>query len=272
MKIAKSPEADTAHTNRAATSKTVNRMLGLDLASWNNIMVGAAALAAFAAVVSGVATYVVIRLQDTEASAAKKEFEQYRIEADKKTAQLSADAEASRAAIAGSIERAALADLKAADAIERARKSELELAKIQTPRTLTPEQQDIIVKFLASGPKGPVAIDVPFVDSTDAKPFARSIENALKKAGFEISSVPRSSGVNLSWDRPGAWMLVHDMTKPLPHAVALQTAFAAIGIYLEGMSRPDDVPPGMVVIAVSSHPLKSEPIPEALLKRIPKAQ
>jgi hypothetical protein len=212
-----------------------------------------AALAAFAVVLS---TTCVVWLQRAENERANRELEAYKA---------SAAAEIASAEAQGKV-----ADQKAAEAIERARKSELELAKIQTPRTLTPEQQDIIVKFLASTPKGPVAIDVPFIDSTDAKPFARSIEDTLKKAGFEISSVPGSSGVNLSWDRPGAFMLVHDMKISLPHANALQVAFAAIGIYLEGISKPGDVPPGMVVIAVSSHPLKPKPIPDELLKRIPK--
>src|SRR4051794_18432403 len=142
MKIAKSIEADTAHTNSAATSRTVNRMLGLDLASWNNIMGGALALAAFGAVVSGISQYIVIRLQDVEASAAKREFEQYKIEAEKKTAQLSADAEASRAAIAGANERAAIAAQSAAEANERA--AEIPTENLTLQAVLAPRSAGIL--------------------------------------------------------------------------------------------------------------------------------
>jgi hypothetical protein len=232
-------------------------VLGIGLHAWEHIMLwwllAAAALSAFAVVFS---TTCVVRLQRAENERANRELEAYKASSAKEIAAAEAQGK--------------VADQKAAEVIERARKSELELAKIQTPRTLTSEQQDIIVKLLAATPKGPVSIDVPFVDSTDAKPFARSIEDALKKAGFEISGVPGSSGVNLSWDRPGAWILFHDTASVPPHASPLQTAFAAVGIYLEGIPMPNNVPLGMVVIAVSSHPLKSEPIPDELLKRIPK--
>jgi hypothetical protein len=56
-------------------------MLGLDLDSWNGVLVVSLFLAALAAVVVGVATFAVIRLQRAEEIATKEEFERYKIEA-----------------------------------------------------------------------------------------------------------------------------------------------------------------------------------------------
>jgi|SRR5580704_11078636 hypothetical protein len=51
-------------------SKKVRRMLGLDLDSWNNLMVASLAFGAFAAVFLGIATFIVIKLQKAESEAA----------------------------------------------------------------------------------------------------------------------------------------------------------------------------------------------------------
>jgi hypothetical protein len=214
-----------------------------------------------------VSTFVIVRTTNVK----EHHWDEARKRSDERIIELVAESDKAHAAIAGANERAAIAAQKAAEADERARKSELELVKIQTPRTLTAEQQAAMVKILAPASKGPVAVFSPFLESTDAKAFAKSIEETLKKAGFEISDVPTPLKNTLSFDQPGARMFVHDESNTPPHAFPVQLAFAAIGMYLAGDIKPDDAPPGMVVIAVSSHPLKSEPIPEVLLRQIPKA-
>jgi cell division protein FtsL len=182
----------------------------------------------------------------------------------RETAALTATAEKYRAAIAD-------ADARAAEANNHAKQLTLELAKLQTPRTLRPEQQQEIVRLLKDAPKGPISVSSPFTDSTDAGPFAASIKEALTKAGYTIVDPPSSLKSIMNWDRPGAWLLVHSLTQRAPpYGPAIQRAFAAIGIYLEGIAKPDDVPEGVLVIAVSSHPLKSEPIPSQLLNFAPK--
>lgn len=127
--------------------------------------------------------------------------------------------------------------------------------KLQAPRTLTPDQQSEIVKRLQSGPKGPISVVSSVLDSTDAKLLAESIKEALGKSGFTLSDRPKSLGGILAWDRPGAWILVKDLDHPPPHAASIQRAFAAIGIFLEGLPKPNELDADTVVIAISSHPL-----------------
>jgi hypothetical protein len=160
------------------------------------------------------------------------------------------------------------ANARAADAYSRARQAELELAKIQTPRTLTPDQQEKLIKLLTAARKGPTAVSAAFVDSTDAKEFAKSIKTVLTKSGFILSDPPKSLMV-LSYSKPGAWIFVRDLKHAPPHATAIQNAFGAIGVFLEGFAKPEAIEDAdMVVIAVSSHPLKPDALPPELISRI----
>lgn len=61
-------------------------MLGLDLNSWNNIMVASLAFGALAAVIVGVSTYVIIKLQKVEAQSAAENFERYKLVTEEKIA------------------------------------------------------------------------------------------------------------------------------------------------------------------------------------------
>jgi hypothetical protein len=121
------------------------------------------------------------------------------------------------------------------------------------------------MNLLTPAPKGKISVSASALDSTDAKPFAESIRKVLEKSGFEISDPPKHFAATLSWDRPGAWMIVSDLHHAPPHARPIQNAFGSLGIYLEGIAKPDDVDADAVVIGVSSHPLKSEPVPPELL-------
>ena len=67
-------------------------MLGLGLDAWNNIMVASLAFGALAAVIVGVSTYVVIRLQKAEAQTAAAEFDRYKLATEKSISEANARA------------------------------------------------------------------------------------------------------------------------------------------------------------------------------------
>ena len=54
-------------------------MFGLSLDSWNNVIVGFLAIGASAAVIVGVATYVVFQLQKQEAKDASDALDRYKV-------------------------------------------------------------------------------------------------------------------------------------------------------------------------------------------------
>jgi hypothetical protein len=152
-----------AHTEGAATSRREKRMLGLGLDAWNNIMIASLAFGALAAVIVGLSTYVVIRLQKTEAQASAAEFDRYKLATEKSIS----DARA----------RAAIAEKQAAEA-------NLELARLKTPRSLSPEQHNGIVERLRqfAGTQFDTAL-VPG-DPESAK-FLVTIEEVLLQAGWK---------------------------------------------------------------------------------------
>lgn len=138
-----------------------------------------------------------------------------------------------------------------------------ELAQIEAARIVTPSQQQIVVQLLADAAKGPVSIAYPMTDSTDARAFAETIKETLKKAGYTLIDAPQGYAGMLSFSEPGAFLLVHNLTEPSPIAAAIQRAFAKIGIFLVGVTKPD-IPEGTVVLVVSSHPFSPIQVPPQL--------
>jgi len=159
----------------------------------------------------------------------------------------------------------------AADAIERAAqlqkdsdKARLELAQIEATRTITPAQQVTLVQLLSNAAKGSISVVYPFADSTDAKTFADSISQTLERAGYTLAKPPPGYGGMIAFTAPGAFLAIHSLKAAPPVAVALQRAFAKIGIYLEGLPK-DDIPEDGVVLVVSSHPYSVTPVPPPLV-------
>lgn len=95
-----------------------------------------------------------------------------------------------------------------------------ELAQIEAARIVTPSQQQIVVQLLADAAKGPVSIAYPMTDSTDARAFAETIKETLKKAGYTLIDAPQGYAGMLSFSEPGAFLLVHNLTEPSPIAAA----------------------------------------------------
>src|SRR5664280_74151 len=112
-------------TANISTSRKSGRMLGLDLNSWNNLLVLSLVIGAVAAIAVGVSTYVVVQLQKAEAR-----------EANERIATLTTQGDEARAQIARANEKAEEARLEAARANERT----AELLKSLQQRVLSKEQ------------------------------------------------------------------------------------------------------------------------------------
>jgi len=100
-------------------------MFGLDLDSWNAVMVASLGFAAVAALAVVVSTALVIKLQKAAELATKQEFEQYKLDAGVK--------------ISGAEERAKVAEQRASDA-------NLEIVRLKTPRSISAAQRQGIAK------------------------------------------------------------------------------------------------------------------------------
>ena len=122
------------------------------------------------------------------------------------------------------------------------------------PRTLTAEQQARLVEILTPAPKGIVFVIPGFFDGTDAKPFAASVSDVLRRSGFTVSEPTGTVKEVIGYDRAGAWLWVNDIGHTPPHARPIQDAFKSIGISLDGISKPETVDPKSVLIAIGSHP------------------
>jgi hypothetical protein len=147
---------------------------------------------------------------------------------------------------------------------DRETQARLELAQIEAARIVTPSQQQTVVQLLADAAKGPISVVYPMTDSTDARNFAESIKATLKKAGYTLADAPQGYAGMLSFSEPGAFLLMHTLTAPSPVAAAVQRAFAKIGIFLVGIPKPE-IPEGMVVLVVSSHPFSLIQVPSQLV-------
>lgn len=198
------PITATANSEKVAFSRKVKRVLGLDLHSWEQLMLLSLGVAGLLALAVFLTTAAVVILTRDENAKTKAEFDSYKVEAgkqiagaqadvanavaetaksneriaglNKETARLSAEAESARAAIAGANERAAKAE-------ERAAEAKLELEKFKAPRTITPDQQARIVTKLSafSGRLFDMATNS---GDPEAGLFLDVVEDILLKAGW----------------------------------------------------------------------------------------
>lgn len=143
---------------------------------------------------------------------------------------------------------AAALNRQGAAAMERARSMErdaaqlrLQLAKLKW-RVITPEQQATLVEMLKTGPKGPVVV----LHSPDDEPlsFAMQIGEALKAAGLDARVEQGAATLNI----PGTWLLVRDLQRPPPHAIAVQKAFREIHVDLDAQPDAQNVPDANTVV------------------------
>jgi len=150
-----------AQIENTTFSKKVRRMLGLSLETWNTVMVASLGIGAAAAVIVGVSTFVIIKLQKLEAADASAAFEQYKLGVASQTAELEKEAAVAR--------------------LETEK-----LKEVVAWRTLPIESASELEKILAANPG---SINLRYSDGDpESLYFAIQISQILSQAHWKVAS------------------------------------------------------------------------------------
>jgi hypothetical protein len=114
--------------------------------------------------------------------------------------------------------------------LERERVARLKLEAKLKPRGINQEDRQKLLIELRHAPNGCVFV-VPKVFDEEAEDYAAQIASALKDAGYTIEQWKGARP--FSFGRSGAFIWVKDISKPPPHAAAIQHAFKEIGVTLD---------------------------------------
>jgi len=179
--IAKSPPDEIAQIENTNFSKKVRRMFGLGLDSWNDLVVVFLAIGAIAAIIVGISTYAVIRLQKAEAKDASDAFELYKLGV---AAQV---ADANREGIeAGKTAGDAL--VRAAELEREAANARLETEKIRKAVAWRVIPQEEILKLEQVLATKPGSVNLRYTDGDPEALFlAVQISQILLKAKWRIA-------------------------------------------------------------------------------------
>lgn len=164
-----------------------------------------------------------------------------------------------RAAIAGA--NLASANQRAAEALKTAQELQagvavqqeraaiaeralLALRESLKDRTISPEQEKVLITALSGAPSG--SVEVWWTPSdTDAFGLARQMVEIFKKSGW-LDSVERLA---VGGAGNGFFIAVRDHMNAPVHAISIQNAYALIGIEMNGFSKAD-LPEGKVQIYI----------------------
>jgi hypothetical protein len=175
-------------------------------------------------------------------------------------------------------EKGKVADLQiqAANAKAMQQKVEIELAKQQeraanaeqallqpqrrtAPRRISADQSARLVAALSSGPKGPVEVNCSWQDS-EACAFAQQILGVLLASGWSAKGVNQlalmpnpNAPPPFNGPPTGLWVEVRSASPPPEQATALQKAFFAEGIVIQGTVVPN-IAADSVMILVAPKP------------------
>ncbi len=170
----------------------------------------------------------------------------------KEAAEASARAEEK---VAAANERAASADGQVAAANERTAvleaattKAKLDLARLTTPRTVTPEQIERLRELLKDAPRGALILDTG-IANRESQVFVGSLLNAFQTLGYFVKVRPSSHKPVVEYDIPGVAFEVHDRQKAPLFALSLMRALREIG-FTTGMRAVSQRPPGEVWVMV----------------------
>jgi len=111
-------------------------------------------------------------------------------------------------------------------------------------RTISPEQEAVLISALTGSPSGPVEVWWTPSD-TDSFGLAQQIVEIFKKSGW-LDSVARFATGGTG---NGFFIAVRDHSNAPQHAVSIQDAYALIGITMNGFSK-SDLPEGKVQIYI----------------------
>lgn len=179
-------------------------MHGLDLHSWETIMVLSLVVAGIAAVVVGFSTFLVVKLQRQEVKATADAFAQYKIDAGVKIAEASEGA---------------------AKANERAAEANLALEKFKAPRSISPQERQLIVSSVGKFAGQEFKVTT-YPDLKEAVDFATQLSYTLAEAKWKFIQpdgsfpFPGVAGV-LVWVHVGADPKVKDAANALVLALEI---------------------------------------------------
>jgi hypothetical protein len=174
--IAKRPIHTKPMSESANFSKKVRRMLGLSLHGWENVMIAMLVFAGAFALLAGISTWVVIKLQREEIAEAKIEADRYKSETGKNIAQANARGEEAKAVAA-----------TAQKDMEVLRAENLALQQFIAPRSIPPETQRILGQFFAPL-KGRNILISSYSMDTEAAFLSDQIAGVLTEAGAEVEN------------------------------------------------------------------------------------
>jgi len=264
--------AEMAHIGKKTISKRVSRLLGLDLHSWEQVMLFSLGLAALAAVAVVVTTAAVVISQRDENTRTKADFEKYKVDASVEIASVRSEADTkialardeaqvavgkANAEIAEATKAIAEARTETARALEEAAKAKERTVFLQKElderknRTVSREQREAVIARLKPLPKGKVWFNALFGDG-EAIRFSDQIQAVLKEAGYEVEEVPQGERI-MSVNRVGVLLFFKDVNNPPERAKNISTAFRLVGIEIFGDPQPDFTDPDKLVLVVSSH-------------------
>jgi hypothetical protein len=151
---------------------------------------------------------------------------------------------------------AALSGLQAYRSRERVNDLQRQVATAEQklkPRTITPEQKEVLLACFATGPKGPVTV-IPKTFDNEAEDYAAKIVDVLQSGDFEIR--PHEGPRPFGFGQSGIFAVFKDAAHIPAHAGTIQYCLKQIDVELAGGANPDWVKddPNLVVIAVGQKP------------------
>ena len=130
---------------------------------------------------------------------------------------------------------------------ERAATAERALLRLKESlkdRTISPEQEKVLITALTGAPSGPIEVWWTASD-TDSFGLAKQMVEIFKKSGWPDATERFAAGGTGN----GFFIAVHDHMNAPACAVSIQNAYRLIGIDMNGFSKPD-IPEGKVQIYI----------------------
>jgi hypothetical protein len=170
-----------AQIENTNVSKEVRRMLGLGLDSWNSLLVIFLGIGALAALVVGVSTYAVIRLQKAEAKDATDAFELYKLRVAAQVAEAKKEGIDAGKTAGDALVRAAELEKDAANARLETEK----IKKVVAWRIIPPDEVSKLENALVAKPG---SVNLRYMDGDPEALFlAIQISQILTKSRWQVA-------------------------------------------------------------------------------------
>jgi hypothetical protein len=194
------PMHEMVQRKRENFSKKVSRMFGLSLDIWNNIMVFALGIAAVAAIIVGISTFVIIKMQKAEAIASEAAFDEYKFGVAAQVAEAKKEGIEAGKTAGNALVRAAELEKEAASARLETEK----LKQVVAWRTLSPSEAAALESNLAAHPG---SVNLRYTDGDPEALFlAIQISDILAKAKWHVApgAVKLSNAIFFGYGLPDA--------------------------------------------------------------------